>query len=413
MEQHPVPRNISGFQFHLIGDMTLRQFIYLAGGVSIAFIINKALPFPPIINFSISGAVGLTGFAFAFLPIQERPLDKWLISFIKSVLSPTQYLWQKECLPPEILTRFSVTHIKVTRPTHLSLHKEATEKLRLYLATLPVSPHEMINAAEKKYIDKTLSLFNTSKVVINQTPTSVSPATLTHQPVPTQPIPPASRSSFQPGLTQNPAPITSVRPTPVPVLNIQPVQPLPTVPPLPTHRPLQQELTKLTTEKEGLEKELKKLQQELAYANRSQAVRPTVQEEKKEPTIKTVTAQAAISEVGLPYLPHIPNIVLGIIKDPQRKLLPNIILTIKDKSGLPLRALKTNKLGQFATATPLSNGTYFLEIEDPLKRFVFDIAEITLAGKIFLPIEIIAKGEKELMREKLTKELFGRANANI
>jgi len=58
------------------------------------------------------------------------------------------------------------------------------------------------------------------------------------------------------------------------------------------------------------------------------------------------------------------------------------------------------------TATPLQNGTYFVEAEDPMKRYTFDIAEINLSGKIFLPIEITAKGEKEKMREQLNKELF-------
>lgn len=96
MEQHAVPRNISGFQFHLIGDMTLRQFIYLIGGVLSAFIIYKLAPFPTFVKFAFAAALAFAGFAFAFLPIAERPLDRWLLAFIKSVFAPTQYLWQKE-----------------------------------------------------------------------------------------------------------------------------------------------------------------------------------------------------------------------------------------------------------------------------------------------------------------------------
>jgi hypothetical protein len=41
------------------------------------------------------------------------------------------------------------------------------------------------------------------------------------------------------------------------------------------------------------------------------------------------------------------------------------------------------------------------------------MAQIILSGKIFLPVEIIAKGEKELLREKLTKDIFGSPSANI
>ncbi|OGG32335.1 hypothetical protein A3I51_02125 [Candidatus Gottesmanbacteria bacterium RIFCSPLOWO2_02_FULL_38_8] len=61
----------------------------------------------------------------------------------------------------------------------------------------------------------------------------------------------------------------------------------------------------------------------------------------------------------------------------------------------------------------MQNSIYHIEAEDPLKRYVFDIAEINLSGKVFLPIEITAKGEKELMREKLTKEIFGNQGATV
>ena len=33
METHPVPQNISSYEFRLVGDMTLKQFLYLAGGI--------------------------------------------------------------------------------------------------------------------------------------------------------------------------------------------------------------------------------------------------------------------------------------------------------------------------------------------------------------------------------------------
>ena len=74
---------------------------------------------------------------------------------------------------------------------------------------------------------------------------------------------------------------------------------------------------------------------------------------------------------------------------------------------MPLRALKTNKLGQFAASTPLPNGTYFMEVEDPRDRFVFDRIQISLNGTILPAIEIVAKSQKELTRQRLEKEIFG------
>lgn len=391
MEQHPVPRNISSFQFHLVGDMTLRQFGYVAGGALIAFLIYKISPFPPFITFSLAGICGFVGFAFAFLPIQERPLDKWIVAFIKSIYSPTQYLWQKENIPPYILLSPAVVHTTPSERVHLEARKDVQDKLHAYLASLPIPLHQSINTQEKNYIDKTLALFGTSPVVV----TSSQPP---H--IPTSPVP-----SLQP------QPIKKV--TPLPTLPIetpqkQILQSIQTPHPAEAATDLQKQLEELLRQKETLSNELAKLRQETQQETPI-VIKPVV-ENKKEPTIKTITPAAAINEVGMPTLPQTPNMVIGVIKDSQKRILPNIIITIKDKNTLPLRALKTNKLGQFTVATPLPNGTYYLEFEDPLKRYTFDIAEISLSGKIFFPIEITAKGERDIMREKLAKELFSNAN---
>ena len=81
MEQHPVPRNISSFQFHLIGDMTIKQFAYLAGGTFFGFLIVKFVPLNALFKWPMAAIPFFSGLAFAFLPIAERPLDKWLVAF--------------------------------------------------------------------------------------------------------------------------------------------------------------------------------------------------------------------------------------------------------------------------------------------------------------------------------------------
>ncbi len=75
-----------------------------------------------------------------------------------------------------------------------------------------------------------------------------------------------------------------------------------------------------------------------------------------------------------------------------------------------MRALKTNKLGQFAASTPLTSGVYFVEIEDPRGRFTFTRVQITLNGTVVPVLEIIAKSEKVLTREKLAQEIFGKTS---
>jgi hypothetical protein len=403
MEQHAMPRNITGFQFRLVGDMTLKQFGYLAGGGITAYLIFKTAPFPPIVTITLAVSIALIGAAFAFLPIQERPLDKWLAAFVKSITSPTQFVWRKQNPPLDILINPHLAHVVSPKSEIIqNRDKEAKEKLQAYLATIPAAPHETLNAYEKKFVENTISLFNLSKVVVGSTP--VPPVSLPNQPVP-KPIPPHIEKPQVPHIQK---PVLSDKPAPSQVMTPHPtVSPSPaTVPPVTQMQNFQKQLSQLANEKQKLEQELYALKQMLTKAQQpeSRVVKPVPAKEATEPTVKMVSTKTAAT---MPNQPEGPNIILGVIQDMQKRLLPNIIVTIKDKNGLPLRALKTNKLGQFEIATPLPNGTYRLEMEDPLKRFVFDIAEISLSGKILLPIEITAKGEKELMREKLTKELFG------
>ena len=109
------------------------------------------------------------------------------------------------------------------------------------------------------------------------------------------------------------------------------------------------------------------------------------------------------AKFGLPIAPDVPNLITGIIKDSRGNILSNILVEIKDKDGNPVRAFKTNNLGQFASATPLLNGVYTLIFEDPEEKHNFDRVEITVSGEIVLPIEIISTDA----REELRKELFG------
>ncbi len=94
MDSHPIPKNVTEFEFHLVGDMTVKQFIYLALGLATAYLTfvlyGSTLPFIAWPTIVISGLVGA---AYAFLPIQERPLDHWTASFFRAVFTPTKRGW--------------------------------------------------------------------------------------------------------------------------------------------------------------------------------------------------------------------------------------------------------------------------------------------------------------------------------
>lgn len=95
MEQHPVPQHISSYQFRLVGDMTLKQFFQLAGGVLVSLLFYSS-PLHPLIKWPLVIFFAILGVALAFLPFQERPLEHWIAAFFKSIYSPTIYIWKRE-----------------------------------------------------------------------------------------------------------------------------------------------------------------------------------------------------------------------------------------------------------------------------------------------------------------------------
>lgn len=94
MEQHPIPQQISSYEFKLIGDMTLKQFLKAAVGIVIAVLINASgliffLKYPLMLIF------GAGGLMIAFVPFQDRPLETWIVAFLRSIYSPTIYTYKK------------------------------------------------------------------------------------------------------------------------------------------------------------------------------------------------------------------------------------------------------------------------------------------------------------------------------
>ncbi len=94
MEQHPIPQQISSYQFRLVGDMTLKQFFQLAGGFVVALIFYSA-PIIGIIKWPFVIVSGILGVALAFLPLEERPLEKWIFAFFRAIYAPTEFFWKK------------------------------------------------------------------------------------------------------------------------------------------------------------------------------------------------------------------------------------------------------------------------------------------------------------------------------
>lgn len=405
MEQHPVPQNVTTFQFRLIGDMTLKQFGYLAAGAILAYVAYK-LPLPFIVTWPMAAVFALLGFGFAFVPVEERPMDVWVFSFFKSIYAPTQYIWSR-------------TRAKQEPPLQPPLRQGSEGQAP------PAQPTQVVKAGANP--SGRLGARNTIAQLFAQRLASMS-------------VPPPPKVT---GVHVDAPPPAPLQPTPAP----QPTVLTPSV----QEKQLEEKIQTLTAElstREASEARILELQKQLTdvlaeknrmehelLAMRQRANRPPfpmaspfsrtmplparsatpsvaggrpVQPDPG-PTVKVITQDVAVKS-GLPRLTSVPNVVTGITKDNQGNFLPGVLVTVRDKEDIPLRALKTNKLGQFAASTPLPDGTYLVEVEDPRGRFIFDRAQVTLGGGVVPPLEITAKSQKELTRAKLASEIFGKTD---
>ena len=119
MDQHPVPQNISSYEFRLVGVMTLKQFFQLAGGVAVAVVIYQ-LPLPFIIKWPFMGIAALTGIMLAFVPVSGRPFSQWILAFIRAIYSPTEFHWS-ESPQPSAPSSQSTSTLPLSRPSTLDL----------------------------------------------------------------------------------------------------------------------------------------------------------------------------------------------------------------------------------------------------------------------------------------------------
>ncbi len=129
MDQHPVPRQITTFEFKLIGFFTVKQFIYIIVFAPIGFVVYSLFPIP-LLNIVLGVLIGSIGFVIALVPINDRPIDVWVKNLVKRLISPTQYVYHKSNQPIYFFDHLYF----VSDPHRVMSHIESQEKLSAYLA---------------------------------------------------------------------------------------------------------------------------------------------------------------------------------------------------------------------------------------------------------------------------------------
>lgn len=368
MESHPVPQNVTAFEFHLIGDMTIKQFAYLAVGLTIAYVTYIALfstaawlAIPIII---ISAGLGI---ALAFLPIQDQPLDHWLGAFFHAVYSPTQMEWKLPKMKKEEAQGY------------------LQNRLQAYLyapaAAVPAMPSTPAPVASAPVA-----------------PIAPTPAPVQATPPAPAPAPKPSKPMFSEDLLRK----LTGQETPADVPSDTTLQK--TV-------ELAKEAQAVQSQIVQTEKKMEQLKQAGAYTPEMQATVGTLQElvhksQEISSEISGLTPHAAAPAPQpaiqkpivptprplrrtLPKLTSTPNVINGIVTDVEGNYLENVVVVIHNREGLPVRALKTNKLGQFTGSTPLPDGPYTITLEKD--NLSFETVKVTLSNQVMAPLDIQAK----------------------
>jgi len=448
-KQHPVPQNIMSVEFKLVGDMTVRQFFYVAAGGILALVFFKSgLPF--LARWSLTILFGLMGAAMAFVPLEERGLDVWMMSFLKVLGKSTQMVWHKDPNPP---VYFLSDYARSITADALAV-APAKSRARLYEYIKGIKQFDINDPYEVKrrnFLEKlNFEITMPRGLTVSEGAVTKIIGVLDEE------------VAFPRGSDKFPyiGEISSI----VKIQNIRHDRPLKNIsfekeiilPRPDTKEPKQEKILvkesrdinfaaeaeelkkkaeslsktvneiRINIEKETAKKSVKpkgvvnlgKLKEVLkkpeevpkAIANGSEILESgviTMEKKVREPVEKPVSEapkkeppkqvapveQPKIQNLDIqppretkdPEIPNSANIVIennilkGGVMDSGGHLVEGALILVKDAKGDPERALKTNSLGEFFTATALDNGLYTIETKS--ENLVFDVINFKAEGK--------------------------------
>ena len=97
MQQYQVPQFIT-IEDKVIGPFTVKQFLYLAGGAGLSFLVYKF--FKPFVSFPFGVIVLSFSASLAFLKINEQPFPRVVKNAFFFMIRPRLYIWKKEATRP-------------------------------------------------------------------------------------------------------------------------------------------------------------------------------------------------------------------------------------------------------------------------------------------------------------------------
>lgn len=315
--------------------MTLKQFFQLAGGILVGLIFYST-PLPGLIKWPFIIVSVLLGVGMAFVPLEERPLESWLIAFFRTIYSPTIFSWKKTATQQKFFQNEDQSSVNQVA----SVEQTGTTKTD----AKNLNPLAKLDVAEQGFLAKLSSIFSIAKPVLPQA---------------TQP--PTNNQVVQ--TLQTPVPAQQPRKLEIPVSNPIKVTP---------------QLSHLVVE------------EKVKPAVQTQ----TVQTQNISPVIagnEIVSTKEAIFSIDAapPNPPTTPNVIVGQVVDEVKHIIEGAIIEVRDEYGRPIRALRSNKLGHFLAVTPLDPGKYSIVTEKD--NYQFTPVNFEAKGQIIPPILVQGK----------------------
>jgi hypothetical protein len=384
MREHPIPQDIVGYRFHIVGNMTIKQFAEIGVGVFIAFLLYQT-NLLTIIKWPLMAISVAIGAALAFVPFEERPLDHWLFTFVRILYRPTKYYWKREARLPESFT-YQPTKSNNNDAFEVDLTPARRQRIKEYMMSIRTVQADTFDAEREQSISTIMTAFHDVQI---------APQTNTHLAKPrlkvrvrslrsddmieenTQHVQESSleieTTNSGQTLTDDYTQQTYLTPTKTAMDVTQVAQDIVV--------PEQQLISVETVIPEVVSATDQPVVDQAADMNSQMYIEATA------PTNTVLAAQATFNQnLPFPSKPTDPNKLVGMVLTPQNDLVNDAIVEIKSMTGETLRAVKTNALGQFFVTTPLADGTYTLDTEKD--GLAFSPVTITLTGTIVDPLEI-------------------------
>lgn len=405
MKEHPIPQDITGYRFHIVGSMTLKQFGEVLLGVILAFLVYKTnlfflIKWPLVIFFFGAGLIS------AFIPIEERPMSHWLTTFFGIIYKPTQFFWKRtHNIPAPFL--YVGDKQNMIQVQEVDLTPARRQRIKEFLnstsATDPLP--EDLTSQEQRQIMSVLDLFD----VTPQTNIGINP---TQFQKPDLKVRVRSLRLDTPDYNETVTTVVAepVAPEPEVVPMLPPAEPVvaPQVQQLPNPE------VNITIDQDDTQKNVFLEAQQVAQnieipQERSVSVQSPFADSKEDTTFQpkpvalgersyiasqdapkqaaTVTNKATFNaSLPFPDKPTVPNKLVGMVLTSNQELIPEAIVEISSEEGHVVRAVKTNALGQFFITTPLKQGKYVVNVQK--QNFTFEPMSIELKNSIVEPLEI-------------------------